>query len=77
MSQQIHIGEMVKAQFQKRGCTVSWLARQLHCDRANIYNIFKRESLDTHRLYELCDILETNFFQLLSDAYGNKNDSVK
>ncbi|MDO4462239.1 MAG: helix-turn-helix domain-containing protein [Bacteroidia bacterium] len=70
MENKIHIGELVKAQFEKRGCTVSWLARQLNCDRSNIYDIFKRGSVDTNRLYDICKALDYNFFAILADNFA-------
>lgn len=59
----IHIGSIIKEKFDKHGASVSWFARQLCCDRTNIYSIFKRESIDTALLVKISVILEYDFFQ--------------
>lgn len=68
MGSKIHIGLIVKEVFenQPRYCTVSWLARQLHCGRANVYNIFERQSIDTDLLMRLSIILKHDFFKYFS-----------
>lgn len=64
----IHIGEMIKEQFEKRGCSVSWFARKINCDRTNVYGIFKRDSIDVKRLYEISEVLEYDFFTAVQEA---------
>lgn len=73
MANNTHIGELIKQKFEKRGCTVSWFAQKLSCDRSNIYDIFKRESIDTKRLYKISETLEFNFFKVLSDDFENRD----
>ena len=53
---------------QRRGAT--WFARQLYCDRTNVYNIFKRESIDTMLLQRIGAVLGRNFFVLYCEALG-------
>ncbi len=74
MAYKTHIGELIKQKFEKRGCTVSWFAKELHCDRSNVYDIFKRESIDTKRLYKISEILEHNFFKTLADDFENSKE---
>lgn len=59
-----HAGQIVKQYFDSlpRSYTVAWLARQLHCDRTNIYHIFQRQSIDSLTLARLSMILRHNFF---------------
>lgn len=58
----IHIGKIIENEFYSQGRSVSWLAERLHCDRTNIYNIFKRESIDTALLRRISDLLQHDFF---------------
>lgn len=74
MAYTIHIGRLIEEQFTKRGCTISWFARQINCDRTNVYGIFKRETIDVKRLYEIGKVLEYDFFQVLSDELNEEND---
>lgn len=56
-----HIGQLIR---QER--SVAWFARQLSCDRSNIYRIFQKESIDTYLLVRISIILQYNFFSTLS-----------
>ena len=58
-----HIGRIIEQVFHDQGRSASWLAEQLHCDRTNVYNIFKRESIDTALLVRISNILQHNFLQ--------------
>jgi hypothetical protein len=31
----IHIGKLIQAKMEAEGRSVTWLAKQLHCDRSN------------------------------------------
>lgn len=71
----IHIGKRIEAVLRDRERTVAWFARKLYCNRQNVYDIFKRESIDTTLLQRISVILEHNFFRDLSDhvdAGGDK-----
>ena len=60
----IHVGQMIKDEFDKhpKAHTARWLAGRLHCERANIYDIFNRRSVDTDLLLRISRILEHDFF---------------
>lgn len=74
MANKIHMGTIVREQFSKRGCTVAWFARQLACDRSNVYDIFRRESIDTKTLWKISSVLEFNFFELLADKFTKEQN---
>ena len=68
----INMGQMVEDVFRKfesehEGCSVKWFAEQLHCDRRNVYDIFKRYTIDTQLLTQICLVLEYNFFSDLAE----------
>ena len=63
----IHIGNIIKKQFDAQGGSVSWFAKELCCDRTNIYSIFKRESIDTMLLSKISTILKHDFFIYYSE----------
>ena len=60
----IHIGKEIEAELHRQERGVSWLAEKLHCDRTNVYNIFKRQGIDTRLLERISVILNRNFFAL-------------
>lgn len=61
------IGQLIHVRLQERGMSVSHLARQLSCERSNLYRIFERESIDTRLLLRISRVLEYDFFRLYSD----------
>ncbi len=58
----IHIGKLIENELRRQERTVSWFARNLYCERANIYHIFKRQSLDTELLMRISRLLNYDFF---------------
>ena len=74
----IHIGKEIKAELRRQGRGVTWLAQRLNCDRTNVYNIFKREGIDTWLLQRVGAVLNRNFFFLYCQETGNgvENDST-
>jgi hypothetical protein len=60
----INIGREIEAELRRQGRGATWLAQRLHCDRTNVYNIFKREGIDTILLQRISTVLNRNFFML-------------
>ena len=48
---------------------MSWFARNLCCERSNVYDIFKRRSIDTQMLLRISNILGHNFFRYYQKEY--------
>ena len=74
----IHIGKEIKAELRRQRRGVTWFAQQLYCDRTNVYNIFKREGIDTILLQRIGAVLGRNFFALYCQETGDgaENDST-
>lgn len=66
----VHIGQLIKSVFDESGMTVSELARQLRCERTNVYTIFKRRTVDVELLAMLSEILNHNFLDDAMRLYG-------
>lgn len=73
----IHIGKHIKDHFdnEPKGHTVTWFARCLNCHRVNVYDIFKRGTIDTTLLWHISKILNHNFFRDLSEAFDDEQRS--
>lgn len=67
----IHIGKTIEEELRRQERSVTWFARKLYCNRQNIYDIFKRESIDTTLLRRISDILDYNFFNDLSKDFDD------
>lgn len=59
----IHIGHLIKTEFDRQGRRAMWLATELNCNRANVYNIFQRDNIDIAMLIKISKVLQHNFFQ--------------
>lgn len=68
----IHAGETVKTYFEETGMTVSEFARRLNCHRQNIYDIFKRKTIDMTLLQRISKVLGHDF---VSELYGTRQSS--
>lgn len=71
---EIHIGKEIREELHRQERGASWLADKLHCDRTNVYDIFKRQGIDTRLLERISIILHRNFFALYCQE---DNDSVE
>lgn len=65
----IHIGKLIEQELRCQERTVSWFARKLYCERTNVYDIFKRRSIDTQMLLRISIILGHNFFRYYQKEY--------
>ena len=63
----MNIGKHVEEILRKQGKSAAWLASQIPCERTNVYNIFKRKSMDVRLLMRISVVLKYDFFKELSD----------
>lgn len=63
----VNIGAIIKRELLLQERSVAWFAKKLCCERANIYRIFNKQSLDTELLLRISLILNHDFFQYYSD----------
>ena len=63
------IGERIRIVFDQlpKTYTIDWFAKELNCDRRNVYRIFKKENIDIHLLSRISQILNHDFFRDLSE----------
>ncbi|MDR2065926.1 MAG: helix-turn-helix domain-containing protein [Prevotellaceae bacterium] len=79
MNDEINIGKLIHEQLKKDGRKVSWLAKEIYCDRSHLYRIFKQNSIDTGLLMRISNALNCDFFALLSSYYkktGNQEPNM-
>lgn len=72
----LHIGKIIEAELRAQERSVTWFARQLHCDRRNVYDIFDRVSIDTQLLMRISCILGRDFFKIVSDSLINLDNQT-
>ncbi|MBQ8100602.1 MAG: XRE family transcriptional regulator [Paludibacteraceae bacterium] len=66
--EEIHIGHIIQTELRRQGRSVTWFARQIPCDRTNVYDIFRRDNIDIRLLLRISRILNHDFFSYLSRA---------
>lgn len=64
-----HIGKMIQDELSRQGRTVVWLAKEIYCEKSNVYKLFKRKSIDFEQLLKICEVLNHNF---LNDCYEER-----
>ena len=66
----VKIGERIRIVFDQmpKTYTIDWFAKELNCDRRNVYRIFKKENIDIHLLARISQILNHDFFRDLSEG---------
>ncbi len=70
----VHIGQVIETELRRQRRSVSWFARELYCDRTNVYKIFRKESIDTMLLYRISTILAHDFFKYYTDALSDEEE---
>ena len=73
-SKEIHIGERIREIFNQKNISITRFAEKLNCDRANVYNLFRRKTIDIYRLLEISTILNHNFVEEICAKYGFSED---
>ena len=77
----IHVGKKIREIFDSKGMTISEFARRINMSRENVYDIFKRKTIDTGLLEIISSILEHDFFQYYSkstiEIYKEKLEKLK
>lgn len=59
----IHIGQIIKSVAEERKMGATELSQHLNTSRENVYDIYRREAIDTAKLLQLSVILKYDFFQ--------------
>ena len=65
----IHIGHLIREQLKADDRSVSWLAREIHCTRNNLYKIFNKPSLDGDLILKISVAMNFNFFQYYTAGF--------
>ena len=67
-----HIGKLIKAELTRQGRSITWLASQVDCSRENLYKVFRHKWIYTDLLFQICEALDYDFFQVCSERFQSK-----
>lgn len=70
----IHIGEFIRKVAEEKGIKTGDFAKKINKNRNNIYDIFKRSSVDSELLLKISKVLEHDFFIYYSESLRNLTD---
>lgn len=68
----MNIGKRIRDIVEMKGRSAAWLAEKIPCERSNVYNIFRRESIGIDLLYSISTILDYDFFAELSEEWKSQ-----
>lgn len=63
--EKIHIGKLIEEQMKLKKYSTAKLADELGCKRQNVYDIFRRKSIDTDLLVKISKLLEYDFLDIV------------
>ncbi len=62
----VNVGQRIREELDRQERSVSWLARKLNVNRASVYRIFNKTSIDSHQLLTISNIMHYNFLEELA-----------
>jgi hypothetical protein len=71
------IGQIIKEKLDASKMEVTVFAKAINKERSNIYNIFRRDSIDTELLKKIGQVLDYDFFQDLLEPETVKRIAIK
>jgi predicted transcriptional regulator len=63
---EMHIGQMIQNRLKETGMKKTEFARRINITSQNVYDIFKRKSIDTNLLMTISETLNYNFMEPLA-----------
>ena len=60
-------GDLINEEVRRQGMPVTKFAKEINCQRNNVYDIFNRSNMDIDLLKRISKVLGVNFFQKIAD----------
>lgn len=76
MTEEPHIGKLIKAELVRQGRSITWLATQLGYSRQYMYKLFRRKWIYTDLLLKISDLLDYDFFRCFSEYRNVKKQRL-
>ncbi|MDD3405945.1 MAG: hypothetical protein PHH23_06745 [Paludibacteraceae bacterium] len=71
------IGQLIKERVNAQNWQITTFAKEINVERSNVYDIFKRDSIDTKLLKKIGQVLKYDFFQDLLEPETIKEIILK
>ena len=72
----VHIGRIIEEELKRQKRTKAWLAREINCERTNVYNILKNPDINTNLLMRISKALNRNLFAIYSREFQKKRGKI-
>ena len=76
LARMVHIGSIIEAELARQKRTKAWLAREIDCERTNVYNILKNPDINTAVLMRISKALNCNLFAHYSREFQKKRGKI-
>ena len=76
LARMVHIGNIISAELARQKRTKAWLAREINCERTNVYNILKNPDINTAMLMRISKALKCNLFAHYSREFQKKRGKI-
>jgi hypothetical protein len=73
----INVISSVKREIERQKMSKAELARRLHLNHTSVLTMFRRPTLHVHRLIQLSEILQYNFFRDVADQLPYQEPAFK
>lgn len=73
----MNIGHSIREMMKKRGLSATRLAKEIPCERTNVYNIFSRKDIGTKLLWRISEVLDHNFFEDFAKEFNKAQQKAK
>jgi len=67
------INDLILFEMKKQGLNTVDLARRLNLSASSTYYLLSRSTIQLDRLWQICEVLQINFFQILSNQLQIEN----
>ena len=64
MQNKVHIGDYVSEELNNQERSMTWLARQIECDRSNLRKMILSGKLNQDKLIKISEVLGKDFVQI-------------
>ena len=72
-STSLHINDLIIEEMKRQGVSAEVLSKRLGISVNTVYQILKKKSIHTDRLWAISEILQINFFKILADKVNIEN----
>lgn len=67
------INDLILSEMKKQGLSTVDLARRLNLSTSTTYYLISKSTIQLDRLWQICEVLQVNFFQMLADQLMIQN----